>query len=124
MIRLLAYIAGGIVSVLLIGTVFGDRLATYEDETAVLLFGAALGALTFFIKPIISAISLPVTCLTFGLFALVINAVFFALAARITPGVDVTWLGAFVGGIAASAVTGVVFSILDDDSIDETVANS
>jgi hypothetical protein len=38
--------------------------------------------------------------------------------------VDVTWLGAFVGGIAASAVTGVVFSILDDDSIDETVANS
>lgn len=119
MIRLVAYMAGGIVSVLLIGTVFGDRLATYDDEVSVLLFGAALGALTFLVKPLITAISLPVTCLTFGLFALVIDAVFFALAARIAPGVDVTWLGALAGGIVASAVTGVVFSILDDETVKE-----
>jgi putative membrane protein len=119
MIRLIAYMAGGMVAVLLIGTVFGDRLATYDDEASVLLFGAALGVLTFLIKPIIAFVSLPITCLTFGLFALVINAVFFGLAARIAPGVDVTWIGALAGGVVASAVTGVVFSILDDDTVNE-----
>lgn len=119
MIRLVAYIAGGMVAVLLIGTIFGDRLATYDDETSVLLFGGALGALTFLVKPLVSFISLPVTCLTFGLFALVINAAFFALAGRITPGVEVTWLGAFVGGITASMITGIVFSIIDEETVKE-----
>ena len=119
MIRLVPYIAGGMAAVLLIGTVFGDRLATYEDEVSVLLFGAALGALTFLVKPLISTISLPVTCLTFGLFALVIDAIFFALAARIAPGVEVTWLGAFVGGMVAAMISGIVFSIIDDETVKE-----
>jgi putative membrane protein len=119
MIRLVGYIAGGIVAVLLIGTVFGDRLATYDDETSVLLFGAALGALTFFVKPLIAMISLPITCLTFGLFALVIDAVFFAVAARIAPGIEVTWLGALAGGLTASVISGIVFSIVDDENFKE-----
>ena len=57
MIRLLAYIVAGMASVLIVGTVFGERLVDYEDQAAVLIFGALLGLLTFFIKPVVTAVS-------------------------------------------------------------------
>ena len=39
MIRLLAYIVAGMASVLILGTLFGDRMVTYESPFAVLVFG-------------------------------------------------------------------------------------
>lgn len=116
MIRLLAYMVAGMAAVLLVGTVFGERMVDYEDQAAVLIFGAILGLLTFFIKPIVSAVSLPITCLTFGLFALVINAAFFALAAWAVPGVDTTWVGALVGGLTASVLGGIIYSVFDEET--------
>ncbi|MGH2551442.1 MAG: phage holin family protein [Thermomicrobiales bacterium] len=116
MIRLLAYIVAGMASVLILGTVFGDRMVEYDSEVAVLVFGAALGLLVFFIKPIVTLISLPITCLTFGLFALVINGAFFGLAAFVVPGVDVTWLGAVVGGVISSVLSGIIYSVFDEES--------
>lgn len=116
MIRLLAYIVAGMASVLILGSVFGDRMVEYDSEVAVLVFGAALGLLVFFIKPIVTLISLPITCLTFGLFALVINGAFFGFAAFIVPGVDVTWLGAVVGGVISSVLSGIIYSVFDEES--------
>jgi|SRR6478735_9295855 putative membrane protein len=116
MIRLLAYIVAGMASVLILGTLFGDRMVTYESPFAVLVFGAALGLLEYFIKPIVSFISLPITCLTFGLFALVINAAFFELAAWVVPQIDVTWLGALVGGIISSVLAGIIYSVFDEET--------
>jgi len=86
----------------------------------VLVFGALLGILSFFVKPIIQAVSLPVTCLTFGLFALVIETAFFALAGQVAPGIEITLLGAAVGGVVASVLSGIIFSVLDDDSVEES----
>ena len=116
MIRLLAYMAAGMAAVLLVGTVFGERMVEYDNQAAVLLFGALLGLLTFFIKPVVTAISFPISCLTFGLFALVINAGFFALAAWAVPGVETTWLGAVVGGLTASVLGGIIYSVFDEDT--------
>jgi putative membrane protein len=115
-IRLLAYIVAGMASVLILGSVFGDRMVEYDSEIAVLVFGAALGLLVFFIKPVVTLISLPITCLTFGAFALVINAAFFGLAAFIVPGVDVTWLGAFTGGLISSVLSGIIYSVFDEET--------
>ena len=81
--RIVAYIVGSMVAVLAVGTIFQDRFVTYESEVAVLTFGIVLGVLTAFVKPALKFISLPLTCLTFGLFALVINAALFGLAAAL-----------------------------------------
>jgi putative membrane protein len=116
MIRLLAYIVAGMASVLILGTIFGNRMVSYDNQIAVLVFGAALGLLEYFIKPVIALISLPITCLTFGLFALVINAAFFGLAAWVVPGVGVTWLGALVGGAIASVLAGIIYSVFDEET--------
>ena len=114
--RIVAYIVGSMVAVLAVGTIFQDRFVTYESEVAVLTFGIVLGVLTAFVKPALQFISLPLTCLTFGLFALVINAVIFGLAAALTPGLEVTLWGAIVGAIFASVTNGIVNSVVDDES--------
>lgn len=112
--RIVAYIVGSIVAVLSVGTIFQSSLVTYHNEEAVLIFGAFLGLLTAFLKPVLQAISFPISCITFGAFTLVINAALFWLAARLTPDLSVTVWGAMVGGIFASVINGVIFSIVDE----------
>lgn len=112
--RLVAYIVGSMVAVLAVGTIFQNRFVEYDSEIAVLTFGIALGVLTAFVKPVLQIISIPLTCLTFGLFALVINAALFGVAALVTPGLSVTAWGAIVGAIFASITNGIVYSIVDE----------
>lgn len=112
--RLVAYIVGAVVAVLALGTIFGDNFVTYERTAAVLVFGIFLGVLSTFIKPVITLFTLPITCLTFGLFALVINAALFGLAAWLTPGIEVTFWGAVIGAVLVSIASGVIFSVVDE----------
>lgn len=113
-VRLLAYIVGSMVAVLAVGTIFQSSLVEYDSQRDVWIFGIALGILSAFIKPVLKVIALPITCLTFGLFAIVINAGLFAAAAYITPNLDVTAWGALVGGIFAAVINGVIYSVVDE----------
>lgn len=113
--RVAAYIIGSMVAVLAVGTIFPERFVAYESEIAVLTFGIILGVLTAFVKPGLEAISLPLTCLTFGLFALVINSALFALAAFLTPGITVGLWGAVIGAVFASVTNGIVYSVVDEE---------
>jgi putative membrane protein len=113
--RLAAYIIGSMIAVLTLGTLFRDRFVTFDSEAAVLIFAGILGVLTAYIKPLVTLISLPLTCLTFGLFLVVINVGMFALAAWLTPGLEVTFWGAAIGALFASIANGIVFSIVDEE---------
>jgi putative membrane protein len=112
--RVVAYIVGSMVAVLAVGTLFQDRFVTYDNEVSVLTFGVVLGVLSAYVKPALQFVSLPLTCLTFGLFALLINAFLFGVAARITPGLSVSTWGAVVGAIFASVTNGIVYSVVDE----------
>jgi putative membrane protein len=79
----------------------------------------ALALVNALIKPIMQILSLPITIMTLGLFALVINALMLELAASLSrnvfgAGIEISSFGsAFVGAIVisiVSAVLGVVFS--------------
>lgn len=112
--RVVAYIIGSMIAVLVLGTIFRDRFVTFDSEASVLLFSAILGGLTAYIKPVLAMVTLPLTCLTFGLFLIVLNSAMFALAAFVTPGLDVTFWGAAIGALFASIANGIVFSIVDE----------
>ncbi len=112
--RVAAYIIGSMIAVLILGTIFRDRFVTYESEAAVLIFAAILGVLTAYIKSVVTLVTLPLTCLTFGLFLVVINVAMFALAALLTPGLEVTFWGAAIGALFVSVANGIVFSIVDE----------
>ena len=112
--RWFAYAIGSMVAILALGTILGNDFVSYNSEGGVIAFALVLGTLLTFIKPVAEMISLPLTCLTFGLFALVINAVLFGIAAAIVPGVELSLWGALIGSIMASIASGVIFSIVDE----------
>lgn len=113
MVRIFAYALAAIVAALATSTISQEWLS-YDTSQSVLLFGAVMGVINAFIKPVVRLISLPLTCLTFGLFALVVNALLFALGAAVVPGIEINNWGAVVGAIFSSLAAGLMFSVFDE----------
>ena len=90
-----------------------EPLVSYNGDWGTLaLFAAVLALLNTFVRPILVLLSVPFTCLTLGLFVLVINTAMFALAAWLVPGFQVSGLlGAFIGALAVSVV-GVLVNLV------------
>ncbi|MEP6774801.1 MAG: phage holin family protein [Chloroflexota bacterium] len=87
--------------------IFGStQFVNYGNDWVTLaIFAAVLALLNTFIKPILQLLSIPLTCLTFGLFTIVINVALFALAAWLVPSIQVAgFWGAVVGAVAISVV--------------------
>lgn len=70
---------------------------TVDGVFAAFMTAIFLGVINTFLKPILQIIALPITILTLGLFALVINALLILLATTIVPGfhVDGFWTAFF-----------------------------
>lgn len=72
-----------------------------------LVLAIVLGGLNLFIRPILVVLTLPLTIVTLGLFALVINALLIMVAGAIVPGVTVDgFLWAVLFSIVLSIVRG------------------
>ncbi len=73
-------------------TVFvsGVRAKTAGD---LLLAALVLGIINAFIRPLLWMLTMPLTVLTFGLFALIINAFMIKISAAIVPGFEVDGFG-------------------------------
>lgn len=112
--RLIAYVVAGGAAALIVGSISEQRLVAYDSRTAVFTFAVLLGLINATIRPVLRVLTLPLTCLTFGLFALVLNASLFGLAARLTPGITVSTWGAVLGAIVASVASGVIYSVIDE----------
>jgi putative membrane protein len=75
------------------------------------LLGVALvfGLVNGLIGPLLRLLTLPLTLMTFGLFALVVNGVLLALAAGLSDGLDV---GGFFAVVAAAFLISVLSAVL------------
>jgi putative membrane protein len=74
------------------------------------------GIINALIKPIVSLLSLPITNMTLGLFALIINAGMLMLTEYFSGGrlsVD-GWIPAIIGSIVISIVSAVVGGLFSD----------
>lgn len=67
------------------------------------------GLVNALIGPILRLISLPLTVMTFGLFALVVNAVLLALTAGLSDDLEV---GGFLGSIVAALLISVLATLI------------
>jgi putative membrane protein len=73
------------------------------------------GFVNALIRPILLAISLPLSILTIGLFTLVVDAAVMALTAWLVPGFDVrSFLAALTGWVLVSLGSMVVSSLLGE----------
>src|SRR5687768_16955295 len=98
MLRFASYVLANIAAVLAVATL-SDRFAEYRNVESVFIFALVLGLINAFIRPVLQVLTLPLTCLTFGLFSLVLNVLLFELADRLTGGIVVSWWGAAIGSI-------------------------
>ncbi len=80
---------------------------------ALIASSLAIGVVNTFIRPFAQLISIPLTVITFGLFALVVNAGMLGLAAWFVPGfhVDGFW-AAFWGAILISICSSVIYLLV------------
>lgn len=93
----------------------GAEQGTVATILAFLFVGAIFGLVNVVIKPIISLLSLPITCLTLGLFAVVINAGMLMLTAWLTSWTPVHFVVTdfFWSAVFGSIVVALVSALLN-----------
>ncbi|WP_304344751.1 phage holin family protein [Chryseobacterium koreense] len=84
----------------------------FDGFSTAVVFAIVLAVLNLIVKPILSILGLPLTIITLGFFALVINAVIILLAAKFVSGmhIDGFWW-AFIFSIALSLITSLLNGI-------------
>ena len=81
-----------------------------KSFSAFLIAATVLGLINAFIRPVLWLITAQLSVLTFGLFALVINALMIMLAASLVPGFEVKGFGsAFIGAVIMALIGAIGF---------------
>jgi putative membrane protein len=111
MFRIIAHVASAILTILIIHQILPDEVH-YQDNETLLIFAVILGLVNAFVLPIVRLIALPLTCLTLGLFALVITAAAFYFSSLLLDGVEITYLGAGIAALIFGVLNGVLDSVV------------
>lgn len=86
---------------------------SFADVLALLLVGVIFGVVNALVRPIVKLLSLPLTCLTFGLFSLVINTLMVLLTAWLSEfSPAVLSVENFWWGLGASLIISLVSALL------------
>ncbi len=87
-------------------------LAGFDVQSfqAAIVAVAILGILNLTVKPLLKLLTLPITCLTFGLFTLVINALMMLITGQLVQGFVV---GGFLNAFFASIIFAILSTILN-----------
>lgn len=122
LLRVLLNAVGLAVAVLLVDGIQVNAETTAGKVGTYLLVGLIVGIVNATIRPIVTVLSCPLTLLTLGLFALVVNALLFWLSAAVSDKagvpfrVDGFWSafwGAIVVGLVSWALSLVVRRVAD-----------
>jgi putative membrane protein len=100
---IISFIGSAIALLITVNVVDG---ITVTDTTTLLLATISIAIVNTIIKPILKLISLPITLVTFGLFAIVVNAACLGLAALFVPGFEISGIiPALIGALVLSIVS-------------------
>lgn len=105
LLRYLGTVAAVILTIYIVPGVAAPGLPGQGGWITVFLVALVWSAISLTIKPLLHVLALPITILTFGLFALVVNALLFWLVSVIVPGF-------IVGGFFAALLGSIVLSVL------------
>jgi putative membrane protein len=103
---------------------FDVKVQTASDAGTLLLGVVILGLLNATLGKILKLLTLPLSCLTLGLFSLVVNAVVLWFAASLKLGFQITepgvkgFIAAFAASLLIAFINGVLGVFLPDDRDD------
>ncbi len=83
-----------------------------KSTTTLLIAAIVLGLINSSIRPVLWILTAPLSLLTFGLFALVINALMIMLASALVPNFEVRGFGSALLGAIIMALIGITGFIL------------
>ena len=81
---------------------------TAKSFIAFVIAATVLGLINAFLRPLLWFLTAPLSVVTFGLFALVINALMIMLAAALVPNFEVKGFGSAFLGAIIMAIIGVI----------------
>jgi len=111
--RFLVNVLAIVVAVVIAQQLLPDGIAFRNGWLGLVIFAVVLALLNAFIRPIVKILTFPITLITFGLFSLIVNALFFWLAATLTREVTVAnFLSAFVAALLVSIVNLIIGHLL------------
>jgi putative membrane protein len=97
----------------------GRLVAVDSFWPTALVAALVLGLVNAIVKPIVKLLALPITCLTLGLFLLVINAAMLYLVDWIVPGFDtVGFLPTVLAAVLIAIVSGIGGKLVDREDKD------
>ena len=113
LVKILINAIGVIVAVLIVPQIkfpaANDLLKFQGDWWQVLVVALILAVINTYVKPIVKALSFPITLLTLGLFSLVLNALLLLLVAFIADKLDMSFtIGGFPPNFTADAFVGAL----------------
>jgi len=79
-----------------------------DNFIAFIIAAAVLGLINAFIRPVLWFLTAPLSVVTFGLFALIINALMIMLAAALVPNFSVKGFGSAFLGAVIMAIIGMI----------------
>ena len=80
-----------------------------DTQIALILGALVLGVVNTLVRPVLFVLTLPITCLTLGLFYLVVNGIAFGLTAWLVPGFRVHgFVPAVLGALCVSVLSWVL----------------
>ena len=92
----------------------------YTDVPSLAIATVVIGLLNAFVRPLLVLLTLPLNCLTFGLFGFVLNAILFKVADVLVEGFVVEGLlGMLLGPIIMGVISGILNSVLVDRNKDK-----
>ena len=87
---------------------------TITGIVAILILAVVLGAINSFIRPVLMFLTMPISVMTLGIFALILNTLLIMLAAAIVPGVAVSgFWAAFIFGIILAVISAFLKGLQD-----------
>ncbi len=105
--KLILYLIANGATLVILAKILPHQVS-YNDYATVAIFAVVLMLLNALVRPILKLVTLPLTCLTLGLFALVVNGFVFYVGGRLVSGISMTFLGALVGAIIAGILNGAL----------------
>src|SRR5437879_4534703 len=101
------------VALAIVAQIPGLGITYHDDLGALALATVVIGLINSLVRPVLALLTLPLNCLTFGMFGFVLNAILFKVADILVEGFEVKGLlGALVGPIIMGILSGVLNSVL------------
>ena len=85
-----------------------------DDLGSLAMATVVIGLVNSLVRPVVMLLTLPLTCMTFGLFGVIVNAILFAATQAIVPGFHTDVMGAVIGSVLMGFISSLLSNLLPD----------